>query len=93
MRAPPRSLLRHNQFQFASTRQRAVNNGGLVANMQPVMDHNHTIMTECNEVTLPHVIFGFSRWIPPFLRESREPGKIPPALSWRSPPEKRVLFL
>lgn len=87
VRAPPRSVLRHNQFQFASTWQRAVNNGGLVANMQPVMDHNHTVMTVCNKVTLPRIIFCFSRWISSFQGEYRD------SLSWCSPPEKWVLFL
>lgn len=39
-------VLRQNQFQFASTSHCGVNNGGLVANMQSMMDHDHNdIMT------------------------------------------------
>ena len=63
-------VLRQNQFQFASTSHCAVNNGSLVANIQPMMDHNYNIMTVCNKVTLPHVISCFFTLDLIFLVES-----------------------
>lgn len=46
-----------------------------MANMQPVMDHNHTVMTVCNKVTLPRIIFCFSRWISSFQGGVQRAGK------------------
>lgn len=52
-------VLRQNQFQFASTLHCGVNNGGLVANMQVVMDRNHSVMAGCNKVPLLLFTLGF----------------------------------